>query len=121
MSSRPIQFWRIFPSILMEGNIRQNSMGLYDILIYDYYMFICLLSYIVHACDISCVLLTSACCMMLISSFFLPLACMRLTVFVLMPCLLVHTCFVLVPDCIKRGFRDNIQVNIWEIAVAIRN
>ena len=39
--------------------ICQNSMGLDEILIDEHYMLICLLSYILHTCDISCVILTS--------------------------------------------------------------
>ena len=48
---------------------------------------------ILHACDVSCVILTSACCMMLIWSFFLPFECV-LPYSWLMPFLLVHIWFV---------------------------
>ena len=61
--------------VTMEGNIRQNSMGLHDILICDYYKLICFLSYILHIYYISRVIIASSYCLMLIPFFFLVCVC----------------------------------------------
>ena len=61
---------------IMEGNIRQNSIGLHDILICHYYMRICFLAYILYEYYISYFIIVSAYCIMTILCFYLPRACM---------------------------------------------